>query len=108
MTRIATLGAFVLMALFSITPAFAQMSDREYWGPGWGYGHMMFGGLTMIIFWGGIILLVILLIRWLGPGHGGGIPHARHQTPLEILQERFARGEIDKAEYEERRKTLQQ
>ena len=109
MTNRATWFLTLVSALLASTCAFAQRSvDHGYWGHGWEYGHMLFGGLAMIIFWGGIIVLVILLIRWLGPGYGGvGISHTPRQTPLEILQERYARGEIDKAEYEERRKTLQ-
>jgi putative membrane protein len=59
----------------------------------------------MIIFWGGIILLVVLLARWLG-GSRQSDSRPPRQTALEILQERYARGEIDKAEYDERRKTL--
>ncbi len=98
-------------AVLSSTPAFAQgAADRDWmwgYGPGgWG-GMMVGGGLTMLVFWGGIILLVVLLARWIG-GAGTGHPPAGppRQSALEILQERYARGEIDKAEYEERRKTL--
>ena len=87
------------------------------WGPGgdWmgGYGRggwggmMVGGGLTMVVFWAVIIFLVVLSARWFD---GRALAHPRgsapQQTALEILQERFARGEIDKAEYAERRKTL--
>ncbi len=97
-------------ALLSV-PALAQTSaDRpDYWHYGWdwGWGHMIFGGLMMILFWGGIILVVVLAVRWLGGGSSQG---AGSQLPgkraLEILQERFAKGEIDKEEFEERRRTL--
>jgi putative membrane protein len=90
-------------------PGWAQAAiDRGQWGySDWGWGHMMFGGATMLVFWGGIILLIVLLVRGLG-----GFRPARevagpsHPTALEVLQERYARGEIDKQEYEERRKTL--
>lgn len=78
------------------------------WDHGWGWGGMMTGGgFTLLVFLGGIMLLVVLLARSVG---GLGTPHEPagryRQTPLEILQDRFARGEIDKQEYEERRKTL--
>jgi putative membrane protein len=51
---------------------------------------------------------VVLVIRWLGgsgqfPAGPGG-PSAR--TPLDILKERLAKGEIDVAEFEERRRAL--
>lgn len=51
-------------------PAFAQASvDRPtYWHSGWdwGWGHMFFGSLMMILFWGGLILVILLAVRWLG------------------------------------------
>jgi putative membrane protein len=68
---------------------------------------MMFGGVMMIVFWGGIILLVVLLVRWIGGSSQSGSPNARPRvTPLDILKERFAKGEIDKKEYDERKKAL--
>ena len=48
----------------------------------------------MLLVWGGIILLVVLLVRRLdlfGPREGGP---ASRQTALEVLQERYARGEM--------------
>jgi putative membrane protein len=70
---------------------------------------MMFGGLGMLLFWGLIIVVLVLLVRALSgrssdSGESGATPP--RPTPLEILRERYARGEIDKAEFEERRKTL--
>lgn len=99
-----------LLSLLWAAPVFAQpYGDRDvWWHPGWGWGHMIFGGLMMIVFWGGIIVLIVLLVRWLGgaSGHGHESKPPSYRTPVEILQERFARGEIDKDEYEERRKLL--
>ena len=102
------------LALLS-NPAWAQASsDAELyydWGPhmmGWsgGWYAMIFGPLLMILFLAAMIALVVILVRWLGgPARGNTatpIPH----TPLDILKERFARGEIDKAEFEDRRRVL--
>ena len=72
------------------------------WG-GW-YG-MFFGPLMMIIFIAVVVVLVVLAVRWLGGGHGPSQPSPA-RTPLDILKERFARGEIDKEEFEERRRVL--
>lgn len=101
----------ILLSLSSAGPALAQaVGEREwggFWHPAWGWGHMIFGSLMMIAFLGGIILLVVVLVRWLaggGPSGQGTLPARR--TPLEILQERFAKGEIDKEEFEERRRAL--
>jgi len=80
-----------------------------WWGGGW-YG-MIFGPLFMILMLAVAIAVVLLLVRWLGaPWHGMGPPqHApSDQTALNILKERFARGEIDKDEYEEKRRLISQ
>lgn len=54
-----------------------------------------------------IILLIVLAVRGIGGfGSRGDSASAVEKTPLQILQERYARGEIDNEEYEERRKTL--
>lgn len=89
--------------------AWAQR-DPDFYGPQmmWGswYG-MFFGPLMMIIFIATVVVLVVLAVRWLGSGHGtASHPLPPAKTPLDILKERFARGEIDKAEFEERRRLL--
>lgn len=70
---------------------------------------MIFGPLLMILFLAVFIAAVVLLVRWLGgPWQRPVPPHPTlpSRTPLDILKERFARGEIDKDEYEERRRVL--
>jgi putative membrane protein len=109
MKRLKAVGTAVAAASAPL-PALAQASvDRPtYWHSGWdwGWGHMFFGSLMMILFWGGLILVILLAVRWLGGGtsHGAGSPSVRR--PLDILQERFARGEIDEEEFEKRRRLL--
>lgn len=68
---------------------------------------MFFGPLFMIITLAALVVAIVFLVRWLGglPGNGSMSP-SPGKTPLDILRERFAKGEIDKAEYEERRKIL--
>ncbi|MGP1395231.1 MAG: SHOCT domain-containing protein [Inquilinaceae bacterium] len=95
----------VLVAAGAAPPAAAQVpSGGPYWGGSWGYGHMAFGFGMMALFWGGIIVAIVLLVRWLGSSSHPHPPPGREA--LDILRERFARGEIDRAEYEERRRLL--
>lgn len=74
------------------------------WGD-WGWGGMFFGPIAGILYLGLIVVAIVLVVRWLGGGHvTASAP--REKTALEILEERFARGEIDKDEFEERRNLL--
>lgn len=71
-------------------------------GPGWGWG---FGGLFMLIFWILLIVGLVLLIRWLWE-QGTGSPSKGSESALDILKKRYARGEIGKEEFEEKKKDL--
>jgi putative membrane protein len=95
----------MVMAFFSAKPALAQWGKNQGrqmglgmmggWGMGW------FGGILMIIFWILIVVALVYFIRWLIPSTGRKhIDVAGSNRALEILQERYARGEIDKAKYE--------
>jgi putative membrane protein len=57
----------------------------------------------MILFLGLIVTGVVLLIRYLIPQSNS---ECREDTALEILKRRYARSEISREEYEEKRKTL--
>lgn len=87
----------------------AQQSRGDYYGPHmmWESGWMFFGPLMMIVFVALIVIVVVLLVRWLS-GHRPSGDASSESRALEILKERFARGEIDKEEYEERRRTLRE
>ncbi|MGE3689760.1 MAG: SHOCT domain-containing protein [Novosphingobium sp.] len=65
---------------------------------------MILGPLLMILV--PLVLVVAVLIALRRFGQPAGSSSAPPQTPLEILKERFARGEINKEEYEERRRIL--
>jgi putative membrane protein len=67
------------------------------WGI-WGLGMMLF----MLLFWGLIIVGVVLGIRWLlNQGK-----ESRSDSALDILRQRYARGEINKEEFEARKRDL--
>jgi putative membrane protein len=72
------------------------------WGYGW--GGMFFGPLFMIAGPLLLIVLVVLLIRWMIAARDVSRDSVR--TAREILDQRFAKGEIQRDEYEERRKAL--
>jgi putative membrane protein len=66
---------------------------------GWGMG---FGLLFMLVFWGALIALVVGLVRALFPpaGQRPTPPTGRDLSAREILDRRFARGEISREEYD--------
>ena len=103
-----------LAALFTTlvvwSPAWANQGERYHMGDmgAWGWAGMILGPIMMIVFLAVAVVVVVLLVRWLGgPGHGGALHGPPGKTPLDILKERFAKGEIDKEEFEERRRVLE-
>ncbi len=76
---------------------------------GW-YGHTLFGGFFMIIVWVAVIFFVVWIARelsvsnrkgWGRSGTDGG------RAALDILKERYAKGELTKAEFESMKKDIE-
>ncbi len=67
------------------------------WGSGWWWLVMPIG---MIIFWGGIIALIVWAIRQFGEGRGGG------GNAIDIARDRYARGDISREEFDQIRRDL--
>lgn len=67
------------------------------------YGGFGFGWIFMIFWWILIIAGVIVLIQWITTQSRGS---NNHKSALEILNERYAKGEIDKKEFDKRKKDL--
>ena len=99
--------ALSLLAV-ALVPVSAMAQERPWeWGWGthpvwwmwgaWGIGMM----LVMLVFWGLVITGIVLGIRWLiRQGR------AESDSALEILRQRYARGEINKEEFDARRRDL--
>jgi len=101
-----------LFASFPLKEAFAQWG-RDYggygmMGPGMmgGWGMGWFGMIFMLIFWVLVIVGLVFLIKWLIQSTSREKSEAGGGRVLDILKERYARGEIDKREFEEMRKNL--
>lgn len=75
----------------------------NYYGSmfGWGLG----GGLMMILFWAGIIFFIVWFVREVGDKKDQSETHGS-KSALDILKERYTKGEIDKKEFEEKKKDL--
>ena len=68
-------------------------------GSGWG----LFGPILMLLFWGLVIWGVVALARGVGGPGPGPTPH---DSALELLKRRYARGEVSKEEYEGKKRDL--
>ena len=73
-------------------------------GYGMGYG-MGFGGFIMWFFWLALIVLVIWVVKSLLSNRDGN-RQMSEKSALEILEERYAKGEIEHEEFERKRKDL--
>ncbi len=105
--RIPALSA-ALLGIGTPMPLLAQPAAGPYYGHMWegGWHPWFFGPMMMFLFVAVAVVVIVLLVRWLGLSGHGAPHHTPFKTPLDILKERFARGEIDKAEFEERRRVL--
>ena len=97
-------------AIAQATPL--QGGNNDYWGPGMMWGSGQWGGFGMVL---GPIFMVLILIGIVGGvlfvfrAIAGPSPSTREDSTssaIAILNERYARGEIDIDEFQERKKQL--
>jgi putative membrane protein len=95
--------------LVPLAPGVAAAQGRSYeWGWGmhpmwgawgaWGVGMM----LMMLVFWGVVIAGIVIAIRWFV----GQKSEPRPDAALDILRQRYARGDISKEEFEAKKRDL--
>ena len=100
-------------AIIQVTPiaAAAQQSSPPYHGPHmWGgnWDGRFFGPFMMIAFIAIVVTVIVLLVRWLSEPRAGKSPSGlAADSALDILEKRFAKGEIDEEELNARRRVLE-
>jgi putative membrane protein len=89
--------------------------NHMHWGPGIGWGEVICFGTIGLVLLAGLIAFIIWLLTSTSSrsrtSTGGGTkppPSAPPKTPMEILKERYARGEITQEEYLEMREHLRE
>ena len=88
------------------------MMGGWHWDNGFGSGFGWVGFFFMVLFLVIIIVGVVLVVRSLSNQNRGHEatrnqpPSERSATPLEVLEERYARGEIDRQEFLDRKSDL--
>ncbi|WP_245853556.1 SHOCT domain-containing protein [Maliponia aquimaris] len=79
-------------------------AEGSWVGHMWGGGFGFMGGLTMVIFWGAVIALIVFVVLRLRDAP----TQPRETKALDALQLRFAKGEIDEEEYRRLKATLEE
>ncbi len=78
------------------------------WGymNGYGWVGMIFGMVSMLLFWALLIAAVVVLARhaW---GSNKSPENLQGKTAINILKERYARGEIEREEFEQKKRDLE-
>jgi putative membrane protein len=104
--------ALVLLPVFAGSGLFGS-------GPMMGQGGMMDGGwgvlgtlwlLVPLLFWGGLLAVIVWAVLRITANRQGGGADARAggSSAEEVLRQRFAQGELNAEEYEERRRILRE
>ena len=73
---------------------------------GMGWGWIGLGVLHMSLFWILVILGIVVLVKWLALGPPTGLPPRTESRALDILKERYAKGELTREQFEQMKREI--
>ena len=78
------------------------------WGgtDGMGWGWIGLGVLHMGLFWILVILGIVVLVKWLASGPPTSLPPRSERRALDILKERYAKGELTREQFEQMKREI--
>lgn len=79
-----------------------EVTMMMYWGNGWFHG---FGFLMMILFWIVIFLAIVFFVKVFSAG-GKKESAGSRESALDILQKRYAKGEITREEFNQMKEDI--
>jgi len=98
---------FSLLIIFSLLTFFA-CAQGSYNRPMGNWGHMMGYGFGGGFMWLIILVLVgVVIYFWFQVSKSKGSDSSIIETPLDILKKLYAKGEIDKEEFDRKKKDLE-
>lgn len=104
MNKYSTIPITTMVATFlPMTSASAHWGDDDYMHH-MGYAGGFFGFFMMLLVIGLLVAAIIAIVRWFGESR---TVRREQNTALDILEERFSKGEIDKNEFDDRQNAME-
>lgn len=108
--KVVLIAAAIIVGVLLVVPGLwggggwggGMMGPGMMGGFGWGLGMPIF----MVLFWGLIIWGIVALVRGVASPARDDATRYQAESSLEVLKKRYARGDISKEEYEEKKRDL--
>lgn len=97
-------GMVAVIALILVSTSFVGWGNSP--SMAWGFGWMWLMLLMMVPFWGLAIWVVVALVRGLSRASPPQSSLGQQDSAMDILKRRYAQGEIDQEEYEQKKQDL--